>query len=211
MKERVKEFNLPKFSLGENVYCYYLIGERKVIGRLFNGDYWVYELSNYDMNNVKEDDLISSCVYFEEQSTKDWEKCFNDYFRVNCIDFLPTKVIFNEAKGKTTLLFGKAPYEVTTSQISNDDVFNYSLGFKIALLKKLYNNSTQLIKHMYSIYDMEQSKELREEYLWGLITSKLLDNGMSTHQIYKLYYGIFNKSLTFNINGIEHTIEVEYK
>ena len=130
------------------------------------------------------------------------ERCYKPH-----VDFLPTKVVFNEAKGKTTLLFGNAPYEVVTSVVSHGDKFEEFIGFMVSMVKHLYDNHKQLFNLVYGIGD----DYYLTGYFRGLVDNKLLEYGMSVSQVTKLSIWCFDKPLTFNINGVEHTIEVEYK
>ena len=66
---------------------------------------------------------------------------------------LPDKVIFNEEKGKTTLLFanGNGGYESASSRTDGKDIFDKMLGFYMAYFKYLHadKDTEAFIENMY--------------------------------------------------------------
>jgi hypothetical protein len=125
------------------------------------------------------------------------------------VDFLPTKIVFNRKKGRTTLLFGEAPYAdgcVFTSQTSGSDRFDFERGFSIAYYKFINSNLSkdELQKRIENNYNLKH-------YFQIILVEFLLNKGMSYRQIEKFGKLEAQKSVTFNIKGIEHKIEVEVK
>lgn len=147
-------------------------------------------------NQYKEEDITVSEMFSSQQKQ---------------VSFLPTKVIFNPKKGKTTLLFGEAPYEVYTSVASHGDEFNLTTGFYVTLLKRLYNDADRKIKLAYD-FDLYYDERERNVFLEGLIFAELQKHGMSNHQFGKLVFnGLFANEIKFVINGVEHIMEIEHK
>lgn len=82
---------------------------------------------------------------------------------------LPDKVIFNEEKGKTTLLFanGNGGYNASSSKTDGKDRFDKMFGFYMAYFKYLHadKNNEAFIEHMYK----EASGFNRLRYLKGAV------------------------------------------
>lgn len=148
-----------------------------------------------------------NCLWlFKEECEVVEEDC--EFVGDSNVSFLPSKVIFNKKKGKTTLLFGEAPYQVYTSVASHGDKFGFLTGFYVTLLKRLYNDADRKIKLAYDLYEDERQRDI---FIEGLLFAELQKNGMSNNQFKKFMFWEFYEPLKFVINGVEHVIEVEYK
>lgn len=125
---------------------------------------------------------------------------------------LPTKVVFDINKRKTTLLFGDKPYKHKVSGIAHEsDDFDTSSGFFIQLAKNILKNKWKDKLKMWE-YLSKGDFNIVKTMIFNFVLAHLKEElGMSFRQLDKLSEWNFKKPLTFEINGIKHTIEVEHK
>lgn len=124
---------------------------------------------------------------------------------------LPYKVVFNEKKGTTTLLFGRkdSPY-VVRAKHDGKDKYDENIGFLVGMVKSeyylTYNKKIKLGYERYNVY-----KNNLKNYFETLIRIRLRDE-LSAYQLNKLFDNITKKDkLLFVIDGKEHEIVVERK
>lgn len=125
---------------------------------------------------------------------------------------LPTKVVFDINKRKTTLLFGDKPYKHKVSGIAHEsDDFDTASGFFIQLAKHILKDKWQDKMKMWE-YLSKGDFNIVKTMIFNFVLTHLKEElGMSFRQLDKLSSWDFKKPLTFEINGIKHTIEVEHK
>lgn len=125
---------------------------------------------------------------------------------------LPTKVVFDINKRKTTLLFGDKPYEHKVSGIAHkSDTFDTASGFFIQLAKHILKDKWQDKLKMWDYLSNSDFNTVKMMIFNFVLTHLKEELGMSFRQLDKLTKWTFKKPLTFEINGIKHTIEVEHK
>lgn len=139
-------------------------------------------------------------------------------FQKQKLNFLPTKIIFNEEKGKTTLLFGEVGrYEVFSSVAKNVSEYGYLLGFLIAYYKYIKTTEYLYPKQIQELIQRLFKVSLDGHLFVGIIIDFLFDKGLSENQTMKLFnefedaYKI-DGSRTITIrkgNDIEHDIVIE--
>lgn len=149
--------------------------------------------------------LYGSKFTFFEGILVDMEKTILD-------NTLPTKVVFDKNKRKTTLLFGDKPYKHKVSGIAHDsDTFDTSSGFFIQLAKNILKDKWKDKLKMWE-YIAKNDFNIVKTMIFNFVLTHLKEElGMSFRQLDKLSEWNFDKPLTFEINGIKHTIEVEHK
>lgn len=125
---------------------------------------------------------------------------------------LPTKVVFDKNKRKTTLLFGDKPYKHKVSGIAHEsDTFDTASGFFIQLAKNILKDKWKDKLKMWE-YIAKNDFNIVKTMIFNFVLTHLKEElGMSFRQLDKLSEWNFDKPLTFEINGIKHTIEVEHK
>ena len=125
---------------------------------------------------------------------------------------LPTKVVFDKNKRKTTLLFGDKPYKRKVSGIAHEsDTFDTASGFFIQLAKNILKDKW---KDKFKLWEYLSNNdfEMVKIFIFAFVLTHLKEElCMSFRQLDKLSKWNFDKPLTFEINGIKHTIEVEHK
>lgn len=162
---------------------------------------WLYD----DITKYALEGLFGSKITFHKSILGNMDKTILDYT-------LPTKVVFDINKRKTTLLFGDKPYEHVVSGIAHtSDTFDTASGFFIQLakhiLKDKWRDKIKLWEYL-SNNDFETVKMIIFNFVLTHLKEEL---GMSFRQLDKLTHWDFNKPITFEIKGIKHTIEVEHK
>lgn len=125
---------------------------------------------------------------------------------------LPTKVVFDVNKRKTTLLFGDKPYKRKVSGIAHEsDTFDTASGFFIQLAKNILKDKWKDKFKMWE-YIAKNDFNIVKTMIFNFVLTHLKEElGMSFRQLDKLSEWKLDKPLTFEINGIKHTIEVEHK
>lgn len=123
---------------------------------------------------------------------------------------IPSKIVFDEKLGRTTLLFGEKPYKsVVNAKAKTLSKFNFALGVKIALLKYFYNDSE--VKEMFDLVYNNFKKDKIEPYFDKLLKEKL--HFLSEYQYNKLFSTkLLDGEIILDIKGYgRHTIEIERK
>lgn len=125
---------------------------------------------------------------------------------------LPTKVVFDINKRKTTLLFGDKPYEHKVSGIAHkSDTFDTASGFFIQLAKHILRDKWQDKMKMWDYLSNSDFNTVKMMIFNFVLTHLKEELGMSFRQLDKLSKWNFKAPLMFEIGGIKHTIEVEHK
>lgn len=125
---------------------------------------------------------------------------------------LPTKVVFDINKRKTTLLFGDKPYEHKVSGIAHkSDTFDTASGFFIQLAKHILRDKWQDKMKIWDYLSNSDFNTVKMMIFNFVLTHLKEELGMSFRQLDKLSKWNFKVPLTFEIKGIKHTIEVEHK
>lgn len=123
---------------------------------------------------------------------------------------IPTNIIFDHAKKRTTLLFPSQTldklYDSYSATCDEKDLFSLKTGFEIALYKYRYERlgKEKLRKRIDTIY----------KYGFEFETPNyLLDSGLSGKQILKLYSSLGSKNslITLRIVDEDYTIKIEHK
>ncbi|MFA5719472.1 MAG: hypothetical protein WC939_00270 [Acholeplasmataceae bacterium] len=163
---------------------------------------WIYDdVRRYQLEGL----FNSSKITFHKSILGNMHKTILDYT-------LPTKVVFDINKRKTTLLFGDKPYEHVVSGIAHkSDTFDTASGFFIQLakhiLKDKWKDKIKLWEYL-SNNDFETVKMM----IFNFVLTHLKEEfDMSFRQLDKLTHWDFKKPIKFEIKGIKHTIEVEHK
>lgn len=123
---------------------------------------------------------------------------------------IPSKIVFDEKLGRTTLLFGEKPYKsVVNAKAKTLSKFNFALGVKIALLKYFYTDSE--VKEIFDLVYNNFKKDKIEPYFDKLLKEKL--HFLSEYQYNKLFSTkLLDGEIILDIKGYgRHIIEIERK
>lgn len=123
---------------------------------------------------------------------------------------IPSKIVFDEKLGRTTLLFGEKPYKsVVNAKAKTLSKFNFALGVKIALLKYFYTDSE--VKEIFDLAYNNFKKDKIEPYFDKLLKEKL--HFLSEYQYNKLFSTkLLDGEIILDIKGYgRHIIEIERK
>ena len=185
-----------------------------------------YEVGNFNEKNMsytlsfKENELVKiteitkkiESIRIEDVMKHAFESVLGNIDKTILDYTLPTKVVFDINKRKTTLLFGDKPYKRKVSGIAHaSDTFDTASGLFIQLakhiLKDKWRDKIKLWEYL-SNNDFETVKMMIFNFVLTHLKEELV---MSFRQLDKLTHWDFKKPITFEIKGIKHTIEVEHK
>lgn len=119
------------------------------------------------------------------------------------------KIVFNEEKGRTTLVFKDAYGNIKTStaNLQKGDKWNTKLGFLVAYMNYFYEDWVGMTYGRYGRYTTQLIVHLET-----LVAQKLVStSNLSRYQIYKLFDNLDKEEIVFGDGDKRKVIEIERK
>jgi len=211
------KFFLPENDLISRIFFNYknLVDFELPKFRIIGGGFFTQNAK--DLLSDRVDDYLYARRIMGVRSDKDLTLERTSMFKPKQIkpQVLPSKIIFNEPKGKTILLFGdKAPYQVFSATCEKGTTFKEFMGFAIAYYKYIHKdmNKEQLRQRIDTFYKTYEVTSI-EDFMASIIIEHLLNNGYSFKQIDTLSNAILGVDVVGGKTSVTlkgQKIEIEY-